>query len=272
MPPKKAPKFKKPRLGRAGRAGRAAADKKNSQKLKQTQRVTVNITSGGGGGGSTAPAPPFPFYQPEPFVYTQKQNLHDIKLMNMIKNAAANSNMARGNILGKADPAVVNPANDATTTKVVFNAPINNTDNLAEEVLREIDQLNIKPKPIAKPPVVFNVPNNNNTSLLERVNPPPVSGYASEFGGGETDSGSVRKRKPRSDKGISRGSTKEKYKQVGFQEGVPAGRNIQNEFVMGVEQMQNRRIKPGQMRLVPTEATIENAPAQSSSSAELNFA
>ncbi len=269
MPPKKAPKVKRPRLGRAGRAGRTAADKKNSQKLKQTQRVTVNITSGGGGGGSTAPA--LPFYQPEPFVYTQKQNLHDIKLLNMIKNAAANSNMARGNILGKADPAVVNPSNDATTTTAVFNAPINNTDNLAEEVLREINQMGIKPKPIAKPPAVFNAPNTNNLSLAERVIP-RETGYASEYGGGETDTGSVRKRKPRSDKGLSRGSTKEKYKQVGFQEGIPAGRNIQNEFVMGVEQMQNRRIKQGQMRLVPTEETIANAPAQSSSSADLNFA
>jgi hypothetical protein len=271
MPPKKAPKFKKPRLGRAGRAGRSAPDKKNSQKLKQTQRVTVNITSGGGGGGSTAPA--LPFYKPEPFVYTKRQNLEDINLFNMIQNAAAKSNMVsgRGNILGRADPDVVNPANDATTTTAVFNAPINNADSLAEEVLREIKQMGIKPKPIAKPPPIFNAPNTNNLSLAERIIP-AQSGYASEYGGGETDTGSVRKRKPRSDKGLSRGSTKEKYKQVGFEEGVPAGRNIQNEFVMGVEQMQNRRIKPGQMRLVPTEETMENAPAQSTSSAELNFA
>jgi hypothetical protein len=269
MPPKKSRKVKKPRLGRAARAGRTAADKKNSQKLKQTQRVTVNITSGGGGGGSTAPA--LPFYKPEPFVYTKRQNLEDINLLNMIKKAAANSNMVSGNILGKADPAVVNPANDATTTTAVFNAPINNTDNLAEEVLREINQMGIKPKPIAKPPVVFNVPNTNNLSLAERVRPPPQTGDVSEYGG-ETDTGSARKRKPRKDKGLTRGSTKEKYRQVGFEEGIPAGRNIQNEFVMGVEQMQGRAIKPGQMRLVPTEETMENAPAQSTSSADLNFA
>ena len=272
MPPKKAPKVKKepapkkPRLGRAGRAGRTAADKKNSQKLKQTQRVTVNITSGGGGGGSTAPTP----FIPQPFRDTSGEN---VPLMNLIKSVS--EKMTRGNILGKAPvfaaPEVPpNPANDATTTSAVFNAPITYNDDLAEEVVREITKIESERNTPAKPPAIFNTPNTNNLSLAERVIP-RETGYASEYGG-ETDTGSVRRRKQRSDKGVSRGSTKEKYKQVGFQEGVPAGRNIQNEFVMGVEQMQNRRIKPGQMRLVPTEATMENAPAQSSSSAELNFA
>ena len=41
---------------------------------------------------------------------------------------------------------------------------------------------------------------------------------------------------------------------------------------MGVEQMRDRAIKPGQMRLVPTEDMMVNAPAQSSSSADINFA
>lgn len=270
MPPKKVPKFKRPRLGRAGRAGRAPADKKPSQKLKQTQRVTVNITSGGGGGGSTAPA--LPFYKPEPFVYTKRQNLDDIKLFNMIQNAAAKSNMVSGtgNILGKADPEVLNPANDATTTTAVFNAPINNTDDLAEQVLREINQLGIKPKPIAKPTPIFNAPNTNNISLADRLLP-AQTGYVSEYGG-ETDTGSTRKRKPRKDKGLSRGSTKEKYKEVGFQEGVPAGRNIQNEYVMGVEQMQNRRILPGQFTIRPPAPPAMEAPIQSGSSADINFA
>lgn len=164
MPPKKAPKFKKPRLGRAGRT---AADKKNSQKLKQTQRVTVNITSGGGGGGSTAPMP----FIPQPFRDTSGEN---VQLMNFIKSVSANMN--RGNVLGRAPapefvaPEVVpNPANDSATTSAVFNAPITYNDDLAEEVLREIDQLNIKPKPIAKPPAIFNTPNENNSSLMERI-------------------------------------------------------------------------------------------------------
>lgn len=268
MPPKKAPKFKRPRLGRAGRAGRAPADKKNSQKLKQTQRVNVNITSGGGGGGTAAPTP----FVPPAFRDTSGEN---VQLLNLIKSVSANMN--RGNILGRAAapefvaPEVVpNPANDATTTTAVFNSPITYNDDLAEQVLREINQMGIKPKPITKPPRVFNAPNTNNLSLADRLLP-AQTGYASEYGG-ETDTGSTRKRKPRKDKGLSRGSTKEKYKEVGFQEGIPAGRNIQNEFVMGVEQMQNRAIKPGQMRLVPTEDMMVNIPAQSSSSAELNFA
>ena len=270
MPPKKAPKVKKPRLGRAGRAGRTAADNKKSQKLKQTQRVTVNITSGGGGGGSTAPTP----FIPQQFRDTSGEN---VPLMNLIKSVS--DNLARGNILGKAPvfaaPEVPpNPANDASTTKAVFNAPITYNDDLAEEVVREITKIESARNTPAKPPAVFNAPNTNNVSLTDRL-VSPQTGYASEYGGAESEPSSIvgeikKKRGPK--KGTKYGSTKEKYKQVGFQEGVPVGRNIQNEFVMGVEQMQNRAIAPGQMRLVPTEETMENAPAQSSSSAELNFA
>lgn len=263
MPPKKAPKVKKPRLGRAGRS---APDRKKSQKIKQIQKVNVQVTSGGGGGGTAAPAP----FIPQQFRDTSGEN---VQLLNLVKSVS--DNLARGNILGKAPvfaaPEVPpNPANDASTTKAVFNAPITYNDDLAEEVVREITKIESARNTPAKPPAVFNAPNTNNLSLAERVIP-RETGYASEYGG-ETDTGSARKRKPRKDKGVSRGSIKEKYKEVGFQEGVPAGRNIQNEFVMGVEQMQNRAIKPGQMRLVPTEETMANAPAQSSSSAELNFA
>jgi hypothetical protein len=164
-----------------------------------------------------------------------------------------------------------NPANDSATQTAVFNAPNYNADDLGEEVIREIDNLYIKPKPIAKPPPAFNAPNDNNMTLADRIIP-QESGYVSEYGGGETDTPSTIKRKPRKDKGVARGSIKEKYKEVGFQEGVPAGRNIQNEFVMGVEQLRAREIQPGQMRLVPTEEMMVNAPAQSSSSSAVNFA
>jgi hypothetical protein len=265
MPPKKAPKVKKPRLGRAGRA---APERKKSQKLKQIQKVNVQVTSGGGGGGSTAPAP----FIPQQFRDTSGEN---VQLLNLVKSVS--DSLARGNILGKvptpefAAPEVPpNPANDASTTSAVFNAPITYNDDLAEEVVREITKIESARNTPAKPPAVFNAPNTNNISLAERVIP-RETGYASEYGG-ETDTGSARKRKPRKDKGVSRGSIKEKYRQVGFEEGVPTGRNIQNEFVMGVEQMQGRKINQGQMRLVPTEETMANAPAQSSSSADLNFA
>jgi hypothetical protein len=66
-------------------------------------------------------------------------------------------------------PERVNPANDAATQTAVFNVPITNNDDLAEEVLREINDLNIKAKPIAKPPPAFNAPNENNMSLADRV-------------------------------------------------------------------------------------------------------
>jgi hypothetical protein len=167
MPPKKAPKLKKPRLGRAGRAPRSAPDKKKSQKLKQIQKVNVNVTSGGGGGGSSAP----PSFIPQPFRDTSGEN---VQLINLVKSVS--DNLARGNVLGRAPVPVFvapevapNPTNDASTTTAVFNAPNNNTDNLADEVLREINQLGIKPKPVAKPPPIFNAPNENNTSLMDRI-------------------------------------------------------------------------------------------------------
>lgn len=54
---------------------------------------------------------------------------------------------------------------------------------------------------------------------------------------------------------------------IGIAEGIPLGRNIQNELVMKVEQMQARKMQPGQLRLVPNE---QNQPASSSS--QVNFA
>lgn len=164
MPPKKAPKVKKPRLGRAGRS---APDRKKSQKLKQIQKVNINVTSGGGGGGSTAPAP----FIPQPFRDTSGEN---VKLTNLVKSIE--DSLARGNVLGRAPAPIFvapevapNPANDSTTTTAVFNAPNNNADNLADEVLREINQMGIKPKPVAKPPPIFNAPNTNNRSLADMV-------------------------------------------------------------------------------------------------------
>ena len=72
-----------------------------------------------------------------------------------------------------------------------------------------------------------------------------------------------KKRATRSDKGKARGSTKQKYLNIGIEEGIPLGRDIQNEYVMAVEQKQDRALQPGQMRLMPT---AEEQPASSSSS------
>ena len=256
MPPKKAPKVKKepapkkPRLGRAGRAGRAAADNKKSQKLKQIQKVNVQVTTGGGGGGSSAPVP----FIPQQFRDTSGEN---VQLLNLIKSVSAN--LASGNILGKAHtpefvaPEVVpNPANDSATTSAVFNAPITYNDTIPEQILREEDNLPIQGKRRKKKPIII---------LEEQLDMPEPMSIMEDI---------KKKRGPQ--KGVKYGSTKEKYKQVGFQEGVPAGRNIQNDMVMAVEQMQNRKILPGQFTIQPPAPPAMEAPIQSGSSSDINFA
>lgn len=266
MPPKKSTKKRevKPKKLR------------QKQKQKQQQNVRVNVTqtgggaSGGGGGGGSFPVYiPQQIQQPIPqqFRDTSGENMRLTGLIENLENKIANFKLPVAPVATEPAP---NPANDAATQTAVFNAPITYNDDLAEEVIREIDQMVLKPKPIAKPPAVFNAPNENNASLMERIKPPDT-GYVSEYGGGETDT-TPKPRKPRKDKGVSRGSIKEKYKQVGFAEGIPAGRNIQNEFVMGVEQLQARAIQPGQMRLVPNEETpVLEQPVQSSSSSSSNI-
>lgn len=248
MPPKKAPKVKKPRLGRAGRS---APDRKKSQKLKQIQKVNVQVTSGGGGGGTAAPAP----FIPQQFRDTSGEN---VQLLNLVKSVS--DNLARGNILGRAPAAAVipteetpNPANDAATTTAVFNAPITYNDTIPEQILREEGNLPSEGKRRRKKKPIL---------ILEEeaAMPEPVS-IVEEI---------KKKRGPQ--KGVKYGSTKEKYKEVGFQEGIPAGRNIQNEFVMGVEQMQNRAILPGQFTLQPPAPPAMEAPIQSGSSNDINFA
>jgi len=266
MPPKKSTKKRevKPKKLR------------QKQKQKQQQNVRVNVTqtgggaSGGGGGGGSFPVYiPQQIQQPIPqqFRDTSGENMRLTGLIENLENKIANFKLPVAPVAVEPAP---NPANDAATQTAVFNAPITYNDDLAEEVVREITKIESAKNTPAKPPSVFNAPNENNASLMERIIP-RETGYASEYGG-ETDTGSARKRKPRKDKGVSRGSIKEKYRQVGFEEGVPTGRNIQNEFVMGVEQMQNRAIKPGQMRLVPNEETpVLEQPVQSSSSSSSNI-
>jgi hypothetical protein len=80
-------------------------------------------------------------------------------------------------------------------------------------------------------------------------------------------------RAPRKDKGVPRGSIKEKAFAEGVEQGIdigiPTGRDIQNKAVMDVEQMQARKIKPGQMTLVSTIPVMEPS---FSSSPGINFA
>lgn len=144
---------------------------RQKQKQKQQQNVRVNITqtgggaSGGGGGGGS-----FPVFIPQPipqqFRDTSGENVKLMGLVKNLENKIANFKLPVAPVATEPAP---NPSNDAATQTAVFNAPITYNDDLAEEVIREINQLNIKPKPIAEPPAVFNAPNENNASLMERI-------------------------------------------------------------------------------------------------------
>jgi hypothetical protein len=119
---------------------------------------------------------------------------------------------------------------------------------------------------------VFNRPITTK-SLFEQIaktQPPPEA-----YSGLEPPSPEIEVIKRRSDYGQKRGSTKEKAflegliagTEAGLDIGIPVGRDVQNTEVMNVEQLQSRKIKPGQMTLVPT---AEQQPASSSS--DINFA
>lgn len=140
---------------------------RQKQKQKQQQNVKINLTqSGGGGGGGSFPVY-IPQQTPQQFRDTSGENVQLIGLVKSLENRIANFKPPV--VAPVPVEPVPNPANDAATTTAVFNAPINNADSLAEEVIREIDQMVIKPKPIAKPPPAFNAPNENNMSLMDRI-------------------------------------------------------------------------------------------------------
>lgn len=279
---------------------------KQKQKQKQQQNVKVNITQSGGGasGGGGGSIPVFiPQPVPQQFRDTSGENMRLTGLIKSLENRIANFR------LPVAQPAAPNPENDQATQTAVFNAPITYNDTIAETISRAENTLPEPPIESNLVPDALNAPITYNDNLEEAVlraenllpsessrqgkrskKKQPIrliiadedtevipSEYgASEYGGAESEPSSIlgeikKKRGPK--KGTKYGSTKEKYKQVGFQEGVPAGRNIQNEFVMGVEQLQARRINPGQMRLVPNEETpMLEQPVESSSSSAINFA
>lgn len=137
---------------------------KQKQKQKQQQNVKINVTQGGSGGGGGAPII-IPPQTPMQFRDTSGENVRLTGLIKDLENRIAGFRPRM-----EVKEPVVNPANDPITTRSVFNAPINNTDDLAEEVLREISQLKIKEKnPPVKIPAGFNEPITYNDSLGEQV-------------------------------------------------------------------------------------------------------
>jgi len=156
MPPKKSTKKRevKPKKLR------------QKQKQKQQQNVRINVTQGGGGGGGGSFPVFIPQQTPQQFRDTSGENVRLTGLIQGLENRLANF---RPPVVAPVAEPAPNPANDASTATAVFNAPITYNDDLAEEVIREIDNLNIKAKPIAKAPPAFNAPNENNMSLADRI-------------------------------------------------------------------------------------------------------
>jgi hypothetical protein len=160
MPPKPRRRVKQPEKKKL----------RQKQKQKQQQNVRVNVTQSGGGasGGGGGSFPVYiPQQTPQQFRDTSGENVKLTGLIQSLENRIANFRPPV--VAPVAVEPVANPANDAATQTAVFNAPITYNDDLAEEVIRDIDNLYVKPKPIAKPPPIFNAPNDNNMSLADRI-------------------------------------------------------------------------------------------------------
>ncbi len=279
MPVKKAPKVKKARAPRAPRAP-SETNKKKSQKLKQVQKVNVNVTSGGGGGGSSAPS-----VVPQQFRDTRGEN---VRLENILSSISRRLNASEVKAIPEQPVPIVTirdqgvPVQFAQSEPDIPTTPIptQSTPNMPDAVMN----------PAGSVETIFNAPINNTQSLPELV-ADFERGYEELYGGApETitpvkrkpkkipaipaptfDMETPKKRAPRKDKGVPRGSIKKKYIDVGIEQGIPVGRDIQNQYVMDVEQLQSRAIQPGQMRLVSNTPVMEPSFA-SSSSADINFA
>jgi len=134
----------------------------------------------------------------------------------------------------------------------------------------EVQPAELQPKPAATVEEVFNrpIPTKSLFEQIAKTQPPAeaypdIPPYPMEI---------IPKQKPpRKDKGIPRGSIKERVFAEGVEQGidigVATGRDVQNTEVMNVEQLQARKIQPGQLKLIPNE---QNQPASSSS--DINFA
>ena len=287
MPPRakkeklpKAPKMRKPRIGRGGRVGRAPAGKAGQ---KQTQKLVVQLG------------------EKSPFGFPQQQGLTFQDLINF--------EATRGQRLGtrqeEKQPAMIEPVR--TNIAALGSSILNPDENLPvdrnslellkskinERELKSVSQLkpifteqtesielNKSKAPRKKKPVktkltevktveeVFNRPITTK-SLFEQIakTQPPAEAYPDippypmEI---------IPKPKPaRKDKGVPRGSIKEKAFAEGVEQGidigVPTGRDIQNQLFMDIEKAAGM---PVQFRRPAMEAPIES----SSSSSNINFA
>jgi len=292
MPPRakkqklpKPPKLRKPRVGRAGRAGRAPAGKAGQ---KQTQKLIVQLG------------------EKSPFAFPQQQGLTFQDLINFestrgqrLKEAEKQPAIiepARTNIAALGS-SLLNPAENLPfdpNSLELLKSKINERELKSESELKPIfteepsENIEIKPKkpPRKKRPVkakitevqptelsttveeVFNRPITTK-SLFEQIaktQPPPeaypeIPPYPIEI--------IPKPKAPRRDKGVPRGSIKEKAFAEGVEQGldigVPTGRDVQNQLLMDIEQAAGI---PVQFRRPAMEAPIQAG----SSSSNINFA
>jgi hypothetical protein len=266
MPPRakkekmpKTPKMRKPRLGRAGRAGRVPAGKAGQ---KQSQKLVVNVG------------------EKQPFTFPQPQGL---TLQDLI-----NFEATRGQRLGTREEAgSIEAMKSQMKPKLVLSEesgnielnkpkPVKVTNEFLNQLSNEIDAI-VKPKQSKSSETqtveqVFNKPITTK-SLFEQIASQQRIPSEAIIGLEPPEPFIEEVQKRRSDFGKPRGSTKEKYLKEGIKEGIPLGRNIQNELVMQVEQMQARKMQPEQLRLVTNEnRKLEPSFQQASSSSNVNFA
>lgn len=292
MPPRakkeklpKPPKLRKPRVGRAGRVGRAPAGKAGQ---KQTQKLVLQLG------------------EKSPFGFPQQQGLTFQDLINFeatrgqrLKEAEKQPAMiepVRTNIAALGS-SLLNPTENLPIDRnslELLKSKINGRELKSVSELKPIfteeaiGNIEIKPK---KPPrkkrqvkvkltevqpaelsttveEVFNRPITTK-SLFEQIakTQPPAEAYPDippypmEI---------IPKQKPaRKDKGVPRGSIKEKAFAEGVEQGidigVPTGRDLQNQLFMDIQQAQGIPVK---FRRPAMEAPIES----SSSSSNINFA
>jgi hypothetical protein len=293
MPPRakkeklpKPPKLRKPRVGRAGRAGRAPAGKAGQ---KQTQKLIVQL-------GEKSP---FAFPQPQGLTFQDLINFESTRGQRLgtrqEEKQPAIIEPARTNIAALGSM-LLNPAENLPfdpNSLELLKSKINERELKSESKLKPIfteepsENIEIKPKkpPRKKRPVkakitevqpaelsttveeVFNRPITTK-SLFEQIaktqpptdSYPDIPPYPMEI---------IPKPKPaRRDKGVPRGSIKEKAFAEGVEQGidigVPAGRDVQNQLLMDIQQAAGI---PVQFRRPAMEA-----PIQSGSSRNINFA
>ena len=307
MPPKaKQPKMRKPRAARAGRAGKSAAGKsgvKQSQKIivqlgdrqpfgfPQQNQLTIQdiiklvstrgkrlsdreeeeqlpLTTGGiVGSGPLMPEPVKPniaalgsrLLNPTDDFSPQPGSIELLKTE--IKPKPVFTEQAGSIELNKSKKPIF--------TEESSSIELNKSKAPKKKKQPKLELVEVQPAEIVQE--VFNRPIPTKT-LFEQIaarQPPPeaypdIPPYPMEI-----------IPKPKKGTGVKRGSYTEKAFLKGLEQGTeqgidigfPAGRDIQNTEVMKVENLQARKIQPGQLTLVPNE---QNQPASSSSN--INFA